>query len=655
MRPSDYLAPQPLARAETAPCGPTRPSDSFSAEQIEEGRTLLRLGVAGGMVATLMWQAQARGTSVHREALASGLVDEAALFEAMAKDLGLPFRREIDPNQVSTPHHLDSQLRRPEMLRVYSADQPPMTVIAPTLAIFPRLKARLASRPALASMLSIASPSLLRDTAWRAGEQHRLQQATDTLFRTDPDLSARVLWRGWQGFLLGLGLAVSLSSLVLAPFGWILAVHGLLTSVYCLQFLLRVSAFAATRERQPAPRIAEGERLPVYSILVALHDEAAMVPQLIAALNALSWPRSRLDIKLVCEADDAATLRAVAAQRLGPDYEVVLVPPSHPRTKPKALQYALPGVRGDYVTVYDAEDRPHPDQLREALAAFRSLPAEVACLQAPLVVSNARSSWLSALFAVDYAGLFRALLPLLAKLEAPLPLGGTSNHFKTDPLRAVGGWDPFNLTEDADLGMRLHRLGYRTGVLSLPTLEDAPVTLPVWLGQRTRWYKGWLQTYIVMMRKPGRLMAELGPRAFLLAQVTIGGMLLSALGHPLILAFVAYLLFVLSTGSSLIGRTMSSTLLVIDLFNLFGSYAITIGLGLGAMQRVEKRAVGWRWLLVPAYWLTISAAAWSAVRDLRRRPTAWQKTPHRPAEKSDVGHGLEEGCQTSPGTESPHG
>ncbi len=203
-------------------------------------------------------------------------------------------------------------------------------------------------------------------------------------------------------------------------------------------------------------------------------------------------------------------------------------------------------------------------------------------------------------------------------------------------MRRVGGWDPFNLTEDADLGMRLHRLGFRTAVIGLPTLEDAPVEVKVWLGQRTRWYKGWLQTYLVMMRKPGRLLRELGLRSFLLAQVTVAGLLISALGHPVILAFIGYLIVMLATGPHVVSGGLSTTLLGVDLMNVVGSYAITIGLGLGVMRPEEKRAVGRRWLAVPFYWLMISAAAWLAVRDLRRRPSDWKKTPHRPADETEV-------------------
>ncbi|MDZ7937945.1 MAG: glycosyltransferase [Rhodoferax sp.] len=281
-----------------------------------------------------------------------------------------------------------------------------------------------------------------------------------------------------------------------------------------------------------------GEALPIYTVMVALYREAAVVPQLIAALDALDWPRSLLDVKLVCEGDDQETLEAIRQARPGPHIEVVEVPAMAPRTKPKALTYALSGARGEFLTIYDAEDRPHPQQLREAYHAFRLGPADLACLQSPLVIDNAGESWISAIFALEYSALFRRLLPALGFYRLPLPLGGTSNHFKTALLKESGGWDPYNVTEDADLGMRLCRMGYRSSTLTLPTYEDAPTDFGVWLAQRTRWYKGWLQTWLVLMRHPLRTAREMGPLSFFVFQLLVGGVLVAALSHPGLIVFI---------------------------------------------------------------------------------------------------------------------
>jgi cellulose synthase/poly-beta-1,6-N-acetylglucosamine synthase-like glycosyltransferase len=309
------------------------------------------------------------------------------------------------------------------------------------------------------------------------------------------------------------------------------------------------------------------------------------------------------------------------------------VPPCNPRTKPKALTYALAAARGEYLAIYDAEDRPHPQQLREAYGRFRTSPAEVACLQAPLIITNARESWISALFSLEYSGLFRGLLPMLAESKMPLPLGGTSNHFRTETLRAVGGWDPFNVTEDADLGLRLYRLGYRSEVIVRQTLEDAPTTVRVWMAQRSRWFKGRLQTWLVLMRNPRRLAREMGSKAFCTFQLMIGGMLVSSLLHPLVIVFAgigAYSMLAAPTGDIPTGML---SLFVIDMVNILGSYLVFLALGLSSMIEHEKRLIGRRWIAVPLYWLMTSIAAWQAVLELRSKPFVWNKTPHQPSNR----------------------
>jgi cellulose synthase/poly-beta-1,6-N-acetylglucosamine synthase-like glycosyltransferase len=350
-----------------------------------------------------------------------------------------------------------------------------------------------------------------------------------------------------------------------------------------------------------------------------------VVPQLLAALDRLVWPRSKLEVKIVCEADDHATLQALRAHWLPPHVEVVEVPAGMPRTKPKALNYALPLVRSRHLVLYDAEDRPHPLQLLEAFRIFNAAGPDLACVQAPLDISNASESRLAELFAFEYRALFRGLLPFLAGRRILLPLGGTSNHFRTDALREVGGWDPYNVTEDADLGIRLSRFGYRTGTISLPTLEDAPTELSVWLPQRTRWFKGWLQTWLVHMRDPLVFAADVGWRSFLIAQILMAGLVLSALFHPFLLVALGH------TGLRLAGQAPTGwnvALLVLDALNVVGGYLSFLLLGRQALSREERKSF-WRIALwTPAYWMLLSAAAWRAVLHLWRRPHHWEKTPH---------------------------
>jgi cellulose synthase/poly-beta-1,6-N-acetylglucosamine synthase-like glycosyltransferase len=419
------------------------------------------------------------------------------------------------------------------------------------------------------------------------------------------------------------------------PLATLLLLHIGLSCIYLASLFLRFAAF--TRQNfapvmLPALPVRD-EPLPCYTVMVALYREAAVAEQLIASLKRLDWPAALLDIKLVCEADDQETIATLEALSLGPCFEIVEVPPCNPRTKPKALTYALAAARGEYLAIYDAEDRPHPQQLREAYGRFRTSPAEVACLQAPLIITNARESWISALFSLEYSGLFRGLLPMLAESKMPLPLGGTSNHFRTETLRAVGGWDPFNVTEDADLGLRLYRLGYRSDVIVRQTLEDAPTTVRVWMAQRSRWFKGRLQTWLVLMRNPRRLAREMGSKAFCTFQLMIGGMLVSSLLHPLVIVFAgigAYSMLAAPTGDIPTGML---SLFVIDMVNILGSYLVFLALGLSSMIEHEKRLIGRRWIAVPLYWLMTSIAAWQAVLELRSKPFVWNKTPHQPSNR----------------------
>jgi cellulose synthase/poly-beta-1,6-N-acetylglucosamine synthase-like glycosyltransferase len=192
------------------------------------------------------------------------------------------------------------------------------------------------------------------------------------------------------------------------------------------------------------------------------------------------------------EADDGETRTAIAARKSRIPLTVIPVPASGPRTKPKALNVALPFARGTFTVIYDAEDRPEADQLRGALRAFRAGGKRLACVQARLCIDNTADSWLARLFTAEYAGQFDVFLLGIAALGLPLPLGGSSNHFRTASLREIGGWDAHNVTEDADLGMRLARFGYRADVISSTTYEEAPARIGSWLRQRTRWFKGWM-------------------------------------------------------------------------------------------------------------------------------------------------------------------
>ncbi len=375
----------------------------------------------------------------------------------------------------------------------------------------------------------------------------------------------------------------------------------------------------------------DDEDLPIYTILVPLFREAAVLPILTDALRKLDYPTAKLQILLAFEKVDVETYEAAKALHLPGNIEFIRVPYSMPLTKPKACNYALPFARGEFLVVYDAEDMPEPDQLKRALAAFRHGTKNLACVQAHLNYYNCFENWLTRQFALEYAAFFDLLLPMLEKFRLPIPLGGTSTHFRTSLLRAAGAWDPFNVTEDADLGMRFAMLGWHTGIISSTTYEEANCRLDNWTRQRSRWIKGWMQTYLVRMRHPVRLFKALGLRRFLGFQLVIGGFSLSSLVHPLFYgSFILAMLAQAHLPQSDMTHQLSSYTVIaaFNLLVLFGGYSLSILAGMTAVAGRGLSPLIVSSLAMPAYWLLISFAAYRALFQLFSRPFHWEKTEH---------------------------
>lgn len=393
------------------------------------------------------------------------------------------------------------------------------------------------------------------------------------------------------------------------------ALHLAALAVFASAIALR---FAAAAHVSPLlTPLAAPARHPVYTILCPLYREANVVADLVAALDRLDYPKHALDVKLLVEGDDVDTMAAALAVSGAPHVDVVIVPAAAPRTKPKALNVGLALARGEYVVVYDAEDRPHPAQLSAALAAFERGGERLACAQAPLDIDNGAVSWIARQFAAEYAIQFHEILPLLARLKLPLPLGGTSNHFRTDALKAVGGWDPYNVTEDADLGYRLARDGYRADVIGPPTYEEAPIGFAAWLKQRTRWIKGHMQTWLVLMRDPPRTLRELGLAGFLAMQLVLGGGLVGAFAHgPLAGVIVIAAL----SPYNLLGATG----LALAVFGYcVAVFSALVATGVSGNLSHTRAA-----LTMPFYWPLASIAAGCALFELIVRPHHWAKTAH---------------------------
>lgn len=455
------------------------------------------------------------------------------------------------------------------------------------------------------------------------------QQAQSSLRTAQPHASAQHLLSRQQRAHCMLVASAVLAMTFLFPEMALLVLNVVtivaFISLACLRLLsVKTGWRSAARERDARERTAD-EDLPLYTIMVPLLKEAAVLPILVDALQKLDYPLSKLDIKLILEETDQETITAARALKLPGNVDLILVPTSHPMTKPKACNYALAFARGEFLVVYDAEDIPGPGQLREAVDAFWKAGPRLACVQAPLAYYNWDENWLTRHFAIEYASLFDLLLPALARFGLPFPLGGTSTHFRTYALRKVGAWDPYNVTEDADLGFRLCEQGYATSVISTATLEEANCLLPNWIRQRSRWLKGWMQTYIVRMRSPVRTYRALGPAGFLVLQIVTGGFLLSALAHPL---FYILLFWVISTGFAPIDGVGPVLLGLLNLSVLFVGFGAVMIAGLVGAKARGMAGLGGHIFTMPLYWLLISAGAFKALYQLFAKPHYWEKTVH---------------------------
>lgn len=448
--------------------------------------------------------------------------------------------------------------------------------------------------------------------------RHRLwaREASQQFGRLRPEGSASSgLTRAQFVLLVLIILALPLAILDLLPglrFG-LLALSGVF---FASAILLRLLALVI-----PAPCFRPEEATapalhPFITVIVAAYDEARVMPDLLARMQELKYPPERVEFLLALEAGDRATIRAAEAYEGPLRVTILATPPGAPQTKPRALNYALRHARGELICVYDAEDRPDPGQLLAAAAAFADGGPDLACVQAPLNWYNRQQNWLTRQFALEYAAHFHVMLPLYVRLGWPLPLGGTSNFFRTDALRRVGGWDAHNVTEDADLGFRLHRAGYRCGLIPAVTLEEAPFRIRPWYLQRTRWIKGYIQTLAVHSRPAGQSVRQ---QHWLGLLLTLGASVAAALLH---LPFSAVTLW--------LAVSQPDTLVALwpfYLFTLIGYSAAAATAWLG-MRRMGWKAALIDLLSMPFYWPLLTASALRALWQLAFNPYFWDKTEH---------------------------
>jgi cellulose synthase/poly-beta-1,6-N-acetylglucosamine synthase-like glycosyltransferase len=474
----------------------------------------------------------------------------------------------------------------------------------------------------------VTTPSALSRALISARPEQIAERAANGLARTAPHLSYREgLTAGQAWFAAALAAGLSLATLEAPGATW-LCVTTALGLALLAATSLRIAAASEPIPIEPPPerqRLPDRD-LPVYTILVPLFREGAVLPKLVAALSALDYPAAKLQILLLLESDDVQTRDALARLKLPAFFDVIVVPPGQPRTKPRALNVGLDIAQGEHVVVYDAEDVPDPGQLRLAVSYFARSEPDVACLQARLAIDNTQDTWLTRLFTVEYAALFDVVNPALAVFDLPIALGGTSNHFRTALLRDLGGWDAWNVTEDADLGMRLAGAGYRVCDLPSVTMEEAPRRLSPWIKQRTRWMKGLLQVWITHSRRPVSGFRQLGPTRMLAAAILSFGTVASAAVFPF---FTIYAGHQILSGRYLESSTALEVASTAVGTTLFASGVLAVLLPpLVALSRRRTWSLLPLVPLMPLYYLLVSVGAWRGIVELLIDPDRWHKTEH---------------------------
>ncbi len=470
-----------------------------------------------------------------------------------------------------------------------------------------------------AALVNIFKTQLLTQSRQRLAKRWPFASA-----HLDLTIPARLL------FLTIISLIIAI--IIFTPLAYTPYLIPLLAVLFLLPAWFRISALfdlLFTRQRENYPLLND-EELPIYSILIPLRDEANMVEQLTRAMKNLDYPPHKLDIKFIVEQESPKTIRAVEQKlKTNPNFELIIVPPAPPHTKPKALDFALPMVRGKYLVIYDAEDIPQKSQLRLAATRFH-YDLGIDCVQAELVIDNANDNWLTKLFAAEYSGLFGVMLPALSRWKFPMPLGGTSNHFRLSALYEVGGWDAFNVTEDADLGVRLSRLRYKTGTLNSCTYEEAPNNLKSWMAQRTRWMKGWMQTFIVHNRYGGHFLKDAGWKNFLAFQIYVGSLIISAPLHTIFL--IAIIIRLILMGIE--GFEIVDSWIFVHIFVLLAGYLATISHSVAGIIRLKEQKLSPILLSLPLYWALSGIASFLAAYELMVKPYFWAKTKHGLAKRT---------------------
>lgn len=411
--------------------------------------------------------------------------------------------------------------------------------------------------------------------------------------------------------------SIAVAAFAIEPMNF--AVHGATyLSIICLTYAaIRALACFSKPPSDPAKCLLDDD-LPIITVMLPVYHESHMIRKLLAHVTRANYPSDKLDIIILCEPDDPASIRA-AQLHAGDNIRVMIGNGIAPKTKPNAMNQALPIARGEIITVYDAEDRPHRQQLRTAAEALTA-NADLAVVQAPLSYYNANQNWLTRQFAIEYAAFFYVWVPFLVRLGLPFPLGGTSNHIRRVALEEAGAWDAYNVTEDADLSFRFAALGWESGYISCPTMEEAVSNYPSWEKQRSRWMKGYMQTWITHMKRPWLPFGRTALKRIATLQLTIGMTLICGLFH---VPGILFTLWTLSAAPTLNISALYMLPAIIALAYIFG-----VLIGIAGVKRSGQRWLVPHCLMMPIYWLALFFPTIRALWELWRSPFHWHKTDH---------------------------
>ncbi len=450
------------------------------------------------------------------------------------------------------------------------------------------------------------------------------------LYTKNPQMSARQAFNKNQRIILFTVLIAIIGMFFVHPTVAAIFVNSFMTFtttiVLIFKVFLSVTGFLVPSKRPGVPTELDEKTLPLYTILVPLYRESKItLTHLTTHLQTINYPSDLLDIKMIVEGDDHETIDIIKSLTLPSFFEIVRVPPGEPRTKPKACNYALKFARGEYVTIYDAEDKPDPDQLKLALLTYRNANDDLACVQCELNFYNARENWLTRMFTMEYTFWFDLILPAMNKFKFPIPLGGTSNHFRLNTMEEMLAWDPYNVTEDADLGIRIYRLGNKTAVIPSTTWEEATSRIVPWIKQRTRWIKGYMQTYLIHLRNPSKLYREFGFMKLLSFHLFVGGNVFTHLVN--LLLFFIFLISI-TLGFEKTRLLFPPLVLEFALFNLIVGNLLLLLLHVMAISKRKMKGMAILILTVPIYWLLHSLASYRALYQLFVKPHYWDKTDH---------------------------